>query len=84
MSGTPLSSLHDMAHTWNVNPSDPHGPVLGAPQGSECCHFLQEPSHVGYFAGRSAQIWNNLRILIIGTGIGRFVADRPVNVEFVD
>ncbi|KAH9985239.1 hypothetical protein BJV77DRAFT_1152907 [Russula vinacea] len=45
-SKTPLSSLHDMARTWNVNPSDPNGPVLGVPQGSECCHFLQEPSHV--------------------------------------
>ena len=79
-SGTPLSSLHDMARTWNVNPSDPHGPVLGVPQGSECCHFLQEPSHVGectYLAGRSAQIWNNLRILIVGAGICRFVTAGP-------
>ena len=76
-----------MTRTWNVNPSDPHGPVLGTPQGSECYHFLQESSHVGectYFAGKSARIWNNLRILIVGAGIGRFVADRPVNVEFVD
>ena len=76
-----------MTRTRNVNPSDPHGPVLGAPQGSEYCHFLQEPSHVGecvYFAGRSVRIWYNLRILIVGADIGRFVAERPVNVEFVD
>ena len=70
-----------MARTCYVNPSDLHGAVLSAPQGSECCHFLQEPSHVGdctYFAGRSARIWNNLEILIVGAGIGRQV----MNVKF--